>query len=524
MDFAINDVELIDGTGAPRRRAHVCIRDGRIAQIAEEPLEGTDVVDGHGLVLAPGFIDLHSHADFAMQATPDASTQLAQGVTTLITGNCGHSPFPVKDVAALRDASSFLRPQMDWSWTDLSGYADRMDALPPGVNLGLQVGHGALRIAAMGHDRRPPNDDELATMCRLLAEAADQGAVGFSTGLIYAPGSYARPDEVHALASVAASKGLLYSTHMRDERSHVREAVDEAIETARRSGVRLEISHIKAMGPGNHGLVPDILERIDAARAEGLDVAADVYPYTASSTTLTSRLPDWAMEGGAQALLRRLDDGATRTRVRAELQASFGPNVDPDGIVLVNMPQGRFSEYLGRSLTDIAAATHSTPADVTLDVLADHQATVAIVNHAMAESDLEAALAHPYVSVASDGWVLSVEGDGVPHPRSFGTFARVLARYVRERGLLSLEEGVRRMTGLPASRLKWDDRGVVATGAIADLVLFDPEHIADLSTFAEPWALATGVERVWLSGRPAWKAGEALTPRQGHIVRAPSDH
>ncbi|GAB3698316.1 N-acyl-D-amino-acid deacylase family protein [Mariniluteicoccus flavus] len=517
METVINDVVLIDGTGAAPRPAHVRVRDGRVAEIAAQPIDGPDAIDGRGLVLAPGFIDLHSHADFSIQDGPAAITQLAQGVTTLVTGNCGLSPFPVADLAALRDGSSFQRPEMDWSWTDLAGYAERMDALPPGVNLGLQVGHGALRIAVMGHEQRPPTEAELDQMCALLDRAADQGAIGFSTGLIYAPGSYARPDEVQALAAVVARRGLLYSTHMRNETNDVLQSVDEAIETARVTGVRLEISHIKAMGPANHGQVRGILERIDAARAEGLDVAADVYPYTASSTTLNSRLPGWALDGGAPALLERLADPDTTARMASALETRFGGEIDPSGIVLARLPEGPYTPMIGRSLTDIAEETGSDPATVALDVLREHRATVAIINHAMDPADLDLALTHPWVSVASDGSVLKTEGQGLPHPRSFGTFARVLGHFVRERGLLTLTEAIRRMTSLPASRLNTGDRGVIAEGAIADLVLFDPDRIADRSTFTDPWQLAEGVERVWIGGEVAF-GGESES-RHGRVLR-----
>lgn len=520
LELVIDDVELLDGTGTPPRRAAVGVRAGRIAAIAAPgSLVGAEQVDGAGQTLTPGFIDLHSHADFSIEQEPAAITQLAQGVTTLVTGNCGTSPFPVTDLAALRDSSSFLRPELSWDWLDLAGYAETIGARRPSVNLGLQVGHGALRIAVMGYADRSATAEEVARMQDLLAVAADQGAVGFSTGLIYAPGSYAEPAEVQALAAVAAEHGLLYSTHLRNETDSVLAAVDEAIETARRTGVRLEISHIKAMGPRNHGKVPRILERIDAARAEGLDVAADLYPYTASSTTLTSRLPDWALAGGVGALLERLADPEESTRIHEALAERFTGDIDPAGIVLANLPAGAYSDRIGHSLTEIAEATGQDPASVALDVLRAHRGTVAIVNHAMAPADLDAALRHPWVSVASDGWVLAARGDGRPHPRSFGTFARVLGHFVRERGLLPLSEAVRRMTSLPASRLGLTDRGVVREGAVADLVLLDPARISDRSTFADPWQLADGVHQVWLGGRPALGDPPDSARGQGIVLR-----
>lgn len=519
LDLVIDDIDLIDGTGAAQRPAAVGVRDGRITAIAEPgTLSAANRVDGGRLTLAPGFIDLHSHADFSIESEPGAETQLAQGVTTLVTGNCGTSPFPVVDLVALRDSSAFLRPELSWDWRDLAEYAAAMRNREPSINLGLQVGHGALRIAVLGYADRPATAEELHRMQDLLHQAADQGAVGFSTGLIYAPGSYAPAEEVHALAAVAAERGLLYSTHVRNETDRVLEAIEEAIETARRTGVRLEISHIKAMGPRNHGKVAGILERIDAARDEGIDVTADVYPYTASSTTLTSRLPDWALAGGAPALLERLADTEEHNRIRTALAERFTAEIDPSGIVLADLPPGAYSEFVGESLTEIGTRTGQDPATVALDVLRAHRGTVAIVNHAMHPDDLDRALRHPWVSVASDGWVLARHGQGRPHPRSFGTFARVLGHFVRERGLLPLPEAVRRMTSLPASRLGLEDRGVVRVGAVADLVLFDPASVVDRSTFDDPWQLATGVHQVWLAGQaigdPAQRPGGGIVLRR----------
>lgn len=527
IDTVITNARVVDGTGAPGYPGWVALAGDRIAAVA--PADGGTAapaadrtIDAGGLVLAPGFIDLHSHADFSVQAAPEAPTQLTQGVTTLLTGNCGTSPFPVGNLDALRAATGFLRPELDWQWTDAGGYAAAIDAARPALNIALQVGHGALRLAAMGDAERAPDAAELDRMCALLHEAADQGVHGFSTGLIYAPGSFADSREVQALAAVAADRGLLYSTHMRNETDQVLDAVAEAVDTASRTGVRLEISHIKAMGPRNHGKVKAALELMAEARAAGIDVTADVYPYTASSTTLTSRLPGWALDGGAPALLRRLADPAARTQIRDALADRFSGEIDAGGIVLASLPEGPYSRWLGSSLTDIAAELGGTPADVVVDVLARHRAAVAIINHAMDDEDLEAALRDPHVAVASDGWVLTETGAGTPHPRSFGTFPRVLGRYVRERGVLTLEDAVRKMTSLPAARAGFGDRGRLAAGLAADLVVFDPESVADRSTYDRPWQLSTGIRHVFVAGRQVLADAGPTGDRPGRILERTS--
>ena len=518
FDLAINNARIIDGTGAPARRGAVGIRGGRIAAVSDTDLQAAAVLNAGGQVLAPGFIDLHSHADFTLGTDPQALTQISQGVTTLLTGNCGSSPFPLKDVDALKSAASFLEPVLPWDWQDASGFAGSLAAARPAVNTALQVGHSALRLAVIGDEQRAPKPGELEQMQDLLREAAAQGVKGYSTGLIYAPCSYASTEEVTALAQTAADCGMLYSTHMRNETDHLLEAVAEAIAVARATGVRLEISHIKAMGPRNHGKVAEALQLMADARAEGLDVMADVYPYTASSTTLNSRLPDWSLDGGGPALLARLADPDERRRISTALAQRFEGEIDPAGIVLASMPQGKYSPWIGHPLTDVASAAGLSPEDAALDVLAEHRATVAIVNHAMADADVEAALRDPFVSVASDGWIMTESGAGTPHPRSFGTFTRVLGRYVRELGTISLEEAVRKMTSLPAGRAGLTDRGTIGVGKVADLTVFDPETVADHSTYSEPWQLSTGITHVVVGGETVWADGAATGVRAGRVL------
>ena len=519
-EIVVRGGDVIDGSGTPPRRCDVAITGDRITGVGPR-LTGRTVVDAHGLVVTPGFIDLHSHADFTVPATPHATTQLHQGVTTLLTGNCGFSPFPVADHGS-RHRLPVREDRLSWDWDDAAGFRRAVERARPAINIGLQVGHGAIRHAVLGGDDRPPSPGELDRMRELVTDAARAGALGLSSGLIYAPGVFATADEVTALAEVAAGHGLLYSTHMRNETDRVVAAVEEAIGTAERAGVRLEISHLKCMGRANHGSVREALALIDRARARGVDVTADVYPYTASSTGLTSRLAPWAVDGGAGALLTRLADPELRPRIAAELRARFAHDIDPDGIVLAELPDGRYSGDIGRSLTDLAARDGADPAELALDVIVEHRARVGIVNHAMDDADVQAVLAHPMVAVASDGWVMDPTGDGVPHPRSFGTFARVLGRYVRERAVLTLEEAIRKMTSLPAGRIGLADRGVLREGAAADVVVLDPGAVTDRSTYTEPWQLADGVHAVLVNGVTAFLNGRPTGAAGGRVLAGPA--
>uniref|UniRef100_UPI000DF7A8DB N-acyl-D-amino-acid deacylase family protein n=1 Tax=Desertihabitans aurantiacus TaxID=2282477 RepID=UPI000DF7A8DB len=418
-------------------------------------------------------------------------------------------------------ATRFLGTELGWSWTDAGGFTAAVQTAGPAVNVVTQLGLGSLRAAVVGADQRAATTEELDRMRALVDAAATAGVAGVSTGLVYAPGSYADEAELRALLAVAADRGLLHSTHIRGESADLLAAVTEALDLSRATGVRLELSHLKSVGPAHHGRVGAALDLLDEAVADGLDVQADVYPYTATSTTLMSRLPDWALDGGPEAMQQRLRDPATRRRVAAEVEEASGRAFDPAGVVLAAVSEGPWAGAVGRSLTELAAEHGSTSTEVLLDVLAAHGAGVGIVNHALAEDDVVQVLRHPRVAVASDGWVLRPAGTDQPHPRSFGTFARVLGRYVRELGVLELAEAVHKMSGLPARRLGLEDRGVLRPGAVADLVLLDPATVTDRSTYAEPYRLAEGVSRVWVAGRPAWVDGAVTAERAGRWLPGP---
>lgn len=520
FDLVLRGGTVLDGTGSPGRTADVAITDGRIVEVGRIDSRGADELEVSGAVVSPGFIDLHSHADFTVFDAPDAITQASQGVTTLVTGNCGFSPFPLVDEH--RDELINHRPiaaAASWEWSTAGEYADAVDALPLGVNLALQVGHAALRIGAMGLADRTPTAAELDQMRDLLRACAADGVVGFSSGLIYAPGMYAQTDELIALARATAAAGLLHSTHIRNEGDRLRESVAEALTIARESGVRLEISHLKSSGVANWGMVREALTTIEAARLSGLDVGTDQYPYTASATTLTAFIPGWAMDGGTTALRERLADEETSARLVAELTDRLGTSLWPERIVVADTGEGPYRDQIGRSITDFGADAGLGPAEALVELLRGQRGRVSIVNHTMDEGDVRHVMAHPLVAVASDGSALGCPGPGRVHPRSLGTFVRVLGHYARDENLIALPEAIRTMTSLPATRLGWTDRGVIRPGTVADLAVFDPDRIADRATFDDPWQLATGVHHTLLAGTPVLRDGQATDAPAGRVVR-----
>lgn len=521
--------DVVDGSGAQRVRADVLIEEGRITGVgAVEVATGAKELKVEGQIVAPGFIDIHTHCDFTLHRWPRADSMVRQGVTTVVVGNCGYSTFPVGDGERremLRSYSSFLADDLAWTWTDAGGFTEMLSALPIAPNVALQVGHGTARVAAMGFDDRAPTEAELDAMRASVANAMRSGAFGLSSGLIYAPGTYATSDELIALARVAAAHGGFYSTHMRNEGPAVLDAVAETIEVAERAGIPVEISHHKVLGRRNWGLTRKSLALIDDARARGLDVTADQYPYEASATTMTALLPTWAVEGGTGRMRLRLEDAATRTRVRHEIlhgpsDGSPRRDFEPDSVVVASVAS-EGSSVVGRTLLEIALARGVEPVDVVLDLLAQHGGGVEVVIFAIGEEDIRRVMAHPAVAVASDGWTLNPEAGGCPHPRSYGTFARVLGHYVREEHHLTLEDAVRKMSALPADRLGLRDRGRLTPGNWADVAVFDAATVAERATFTEPHRYCAGVSHVFVNGEHVIDGGEDTGAASGRVLRRP---
>ncbi len=531
LDLVIEGAEVVDGTGAAGGRADVGVRDETIAALGDLSRSAAGSrLSASGRVLAPGFIDMHSHSDWRLWANRRAESKIRQGVTTEVVGNCGFSPAPVSTefLDDLRGYALYVPKGMDFAWRSVVDYLRAFDREGTAVNTVHLVGHGTVRIATMGFARRPPTAQELATMQRLMGDAMDGGAWGLSTGLIYAPGSYAATEEIVAIARVVGRHRGFYASHIRGEGATVLEAVAEAIRVGREGEVPVQVSHVKAAGRPNWGKVAQALALIDAARAEGLDVMADVYPYTASSTTLRTLLPDWALEGGIDAMLKRLSDPSERARIRRDLEAppqrgqSLLDRVGWENIMISYSRHRKDAE--GRRLSEIAAARGMDPLDAAFELLTDEAGRAYMILFQLDESDLRRALAHPQVMIGSDGSSLAPYGElgeGKPHPRSYGTFPRVLGEYAREQRVLSLPQAVHKMTGLPARRLGLTDRGAIRVGARADLVVFDPRHVADRATYEDPHRYPTGVEHVLVNGRFVIKGGEHTGSLPGRVLTPP---
>lgn len=525
----IKGATVYDGTGRLPEQLDVAL-DGEKIVAVEPDLSGFegDVISGAGLALAPGFIDMHSHADFTFPAFPGAINSLSQGVTTEVVGNCGWTPAPLASKSIeLRSqwqrTAAALGPDLDWAWSDFGGFLDALDRARPAVNCVPLVGHSAIRTASFGIDHRPPSPSELDEMRTLLDDALRAGAWGLSTGLVYPPSSFSIPEEIHSLAEVVAARGALYSTHMRDEGSHLQAAVEEAVEVARQTGVRVQISHIKAAGPANHGKIFDALDAISRARADGLRVGCDVYPYIAGSTVLIQLLPSWAVIGGADALLERLRSADVRQQIRAELLRDPTAYLNRAGgwqnVMIAAVGDPGLEHLQGRYLPEIAHAEGKDEFDVFFELLAADQAQTTMILFMMDPADVEDALDHDSAVIGSDQLGVT-SADANVHPRAYGTFARVMRR-AADRGEAALADQIARATGRTARRLGMTDRGFIQPGYVADIVLFDPNVIRDRATYGEPTLKADGITSVYMAGSLAMNKGSVEDARLGRVLRRP---
>ena len=532
-DVLLRGATVVDGLGGPGFRADTEVSDGRISAVRRE---GTGdragakrTIDADGLVVAPGFIDMHSHADFTLPSYPGALNSISQGVTTEVLGNCGYSPAPLAEDDGLRSgqraAGIGLGPDLDWRWRSFADYVGQLDAARPAVNSVLLVGHGTLRLGVVGGEDRPASEDELARMRAHVSEALAAGAFGMSTGLVYPPGSFSTTDEIVAIARPLAEADAFYASHIRSEGDNLTDALREATEIGRRVRVRVEVSHLKAAGRQNHGRMGEAHAVLDGARALGVRVTQDAYPYTAGSTLLTQLLPPWVQDGGIEALIARLRVDEVRDRIRREVATGLPDWMSYavvsggwDKIIIAAVGTARLRSLEGRTVAEAALERGVDPLNLVFDTLIEDDAATTMIVFLMAAPDVEAALSHPSTAIGSDQFQVTSR-DAHVHPRCYGTFARVLGRIVREQRMLTLPEAIRRMTSLPASIVGLGDRGRVAEGYVADLVVFDPDRVADTSTYAEPTSLATGVEAVLVGGEVAVEGGEVVNPRLGRVLR-----
>jgi N-acyl-D-amino-acid deacylase len=504
-DIVIQNGRIIDGSGNPWYVADVGIRDGRIVAIGRLDTAGARrVLDAKGLIVAPGFLDIHTHVEGTIKRIPTADNYLFDGVTSIITGNCGGSE------------------------TDLAKWFAELRESRLSINLGTLIGHNSIRRAVMGAEPRDPTPDELARMQAMVEQGMRDGAVGFSTGLIYVPGTYAKTPEVVALARAAAKYNGIYASHIRnegdDEKGGIFAAIDEAIEVGRQAGMPVEIAHFKVSNKKLWGQSTRTIGMIEKARAEGIDVTVDQYPYTASSTSLGVLLPSWALADGSQEVNKRLGDPATRKKIATEMKdtirkrngrkrldyavvarCTWDASLEGKSIAQINREKGR----RGRLEDEIQTVLEMV-----------EKGGASMVYHSMDERDVERIMRFPYAMVGSDGGVIEF-GRGVPHPRSYGTNARVLGRYVREKNNIRLEEAIRKMTSLPAQRVRLVDRGLIRPGMWADIVVFDEKSVADKATFEKPHAYSEGFRYVLVNGEVVIEAGKHTGARPGQILLGP---
>jgi len=502
-DLVIRNGTLVDGTGTDPFPADIGIRGERIAFIGRiGNVRGRKVIDAANRVVSPGFIDIHSHSDFELLINPKAESKIRQGVTTELVGNCGSSAFPLKQPLEEEDKRMAEKHGILVDWTDLAGYRKALSREGMALNLAALVGQGTLRRLVVGEERRPPTPGELERMQELVARAMEQGAFGLSTGLEYTPGGFAEADEIISLCRVVASYGGFYATHMRSEDKAVVEAVAEAVHIAEAAGLPLQISHFKAVGRPNWWKLPMMIDLVERAAERGLDVAADRYPYIAYSTGLTILFPKEALDGGMACFLERLRDQKTRESLKAPtLEKVEGYGWDNILITSVNREKNR--PLVGKNLREAADQAGKNPYTFLCDLLLDEGQDVSHVGFGMSEENTDRVLAHPLVMLGSDGSSLAPYGplsEGKPHPRNYGAFPRLLGTYVRERKVLSLSEAVRKVTSMPAARMGLEERGKLAEGFFADIVVFDPGTISDRATFTHPHQYPAGIDYVLVNG------------------------
>jgi N-acyl-D-amino-acid deacylase len=535
---------LLDGLGAPARVGDLLVEDDRIAEVGATSLSPDEVIDARGYVVAPGFIDVHSHGDFSLPVDPEASAKVLQGVTTEVVGNCGLGLQPSNtQVDAMYERLLpliFGEASGDAACSPTLGdYRARLGGVGISVNAAPLVPHGNVRCAVMGMAERKPTETEIEAMREIIARGMDDGAFGLSTGLVYPPGAYAETEELVRLAQAVAPRKGLYATHMRNEGPRLVESVAEAIEIGEKAGVAVQISHHKAAGQLNWGKVKTTLAMVDAAAERGLDVHSDVYPYTAGSTVLSQMfVPLWAFEGSLDRLLERLTDEPTRARVIRDAQDGQLAFIDlPDWLgwmdkrwllPLMTRVLGRSiiissvkhqKRYEGMTIGAIAKERGRPLHEAMLDLLVEEDLGVTAIAHVMSEKDVRAVLAHPRTMVGTDGMPTR---EGKPHPRTYGTYPRVLQHYVRDLGLLKLEQAVHRMTGMVARKLGLRDRGVLEVGAAADVVVFQPARVRDHATYADPRRSPTGIAHVIVNGVPTVRDGEHTGARAGKVLSKPA--
>jgi dihydroorotase/N-acyl-D-amino-acid deacylase len=529
FDLVITNGHIIDGTGSPWYSGDVGIRDGRIAAIGV--LAGAarkHTIDAKGQVVAPGFIDMLGQSETTILVDPRLPSKIYQGITTEITGE-GGSAAPLNDTIIANDRPAYQHYKISPDWQTFRQFFAKLEKQGMGINLASYVGATQVRRMVLGDADVQPTPEQLEKMKALVRDAMRDGAVGVSTSLEYAPAPYAKTEEIIALASESSKYGGIYATHMRSEGDAVLESIDEALRIGREAHVPVEIWHFKVAGKSNFGRMPELIARVNKARAAGQDVSADTYAYTAWSNSMSAFVPPWVHDGGDAEMVERLKDQPTRARIRKEMQT---PSKDwdnewdeikgPDDIMITAVQNPELKKFQGKRLTEVAKVMGKDPIDTLFDLLIEDKGFTSVAVFGMSEPDVALALQQPWVSVDNDSSGTSPEGilgEEHPHPRAYGTFPRILRKYVREEKKLSLEDAIRKFSALPAQRMRLIDRGVLKQGMWADVVVFDPDKVRDVATFDDPNRLSEGMDFVLVNGTPVIENGKMTAALPGKVLR-----
>lgn len=524
FDIVIKDGLIFDGIGNEPYLADVGISNSLIQEIGKIPISrAKSIIDGHNLAVCPGFIDAHDHTDVELLVNPKAESSIRQGITTLLSGNCGGSRFPMAEEIFEEEKENLKELyQLELDWKDINGFFNRLEEKGMALNYSTLVGHGEIRGAAMGFDDRSPTQDELEKMKRMVADNIKAGAIGLSTGLEYSPGSYAQQDEIEELCRTAAQYNGLYATHMRNEGDQLIESLEESIETAQRAGISLQISHFKIAYPRNWHKVDDALARIEQARERGIAIFCDRYPYIAGSTGLSFYFPLWARQGTTDEFLARLKDPSLESRIRTHVAEQEKKLESWDRVIIASVVTDENKRFEGKSVLKGAQDTNKPPYDFMRDLLIEEKNRVEMVTFMMKEENLKKILAHPLVGVGTDGSAVAPYGllrRGKPHPRHYGTFPRILGKYVREEKILPLPEMIKKITSIPAQRFGFEKRGILKSGYFADIVVFDQEKVIDRATWTEPHQYPVGIEYVLVNGQVIIERGEHTGHLSGRILK-----
>jgi len=531
FDVVIVNGHIIDGTGSPWYSGDIGIQNGKIAAIGNlSSAARSRTIDAHGQVVAPGFIDMLGQSELTILVDPRLPSKIYQGITTEVTGE-GDSAAPLNNAIIQADRGSYDHYHINPDWRTFRQYFVRLEKQGIGINLASYVGATQVRRMILADDDKQPDPQQLEQMTALVRDAMRDGAVGVSTALEYAPAPYAKTEELIALASEASIYGGIYATHMRNEGNAVLPAIDEALRIGREAHIPVEIWHIKVAGKDNWGHMPEVVAKINSARSQGVDITADTYAYTAWFNSFSAFIPPWAHDGGTAKLLQRLKDPATRARIRKDMMTPTGDWDNewqeipgPESVLISVVHNPELLPLQGKTLADVAKMWNEDPIDALCDFLIKDNAETDVAVFGMSEPDVVLALQQPWVSVCNDSSGTSPEGilgQEHPHPRAYGTFPRILRKYVREEKKLTLEDAIRKFSALPAQRMRFTDRGVLKAGMWADIVIFDPNTVRDLATFDNPNQLSQGMEYVLVNGVPVIEKGSMTGAKPGKVLRGP---